>query len=41
MKQYPPNYRSKEEFLNLAETSDEDGPYHLENIKEIEDESDY
>ena len=32
-------YKSKEDFLKLEETSDEDANTHLENIKEIEDES--
>ena len=40
MKQYPPNYKSKEEFLKLDETSDEDGNGPLESIHEMKDESD-
>lgn len=39
MKQFPPNYKSKEEFLRLDETSDEDENGHLENINEIDEES--
>ena len=39
LKQLPPNYKNKEEFLKLEETSDEDNAGTLENIKEIDNES--